>query len=182
MISHKSRPIIFAIRTLSMLAVMKSLRSFKVAGWKYFFGGWGIFRVDDGNISLKPGTWIETGALLHAVSGEINIGQRTFINRGSLIVCRENISLGDDVLIGDYVSIYDHDHNFTNQCGEKTLGQSGYITQRISIGNNAWVGSHSVILKGVCIGKNSIVGAGSVVIRSIPDGEVWAGVPAKKIR
>ena len=32
------------------------------------------------------------------------------------------------------------------------------------------------------IGKNAIVGANAVVTKSVPDNEVWAGVPAKCIR
>jgi acetyltransferase-like isoleucine patch superfamily enzyme len=39
-----------------------------------------------------------------------------------------------------------------------------------------------VILKGVHIGKGAIVGAGSVVTKSIPAGEAWAGVPARRLR
>lgn len=48
--------------------------------------------------------------------------------------------------------------------------------------DGAFIGGNSIILKGVKIGKNSVVGAGSVVTRDIPDGEIWAGNPARKIR
>ena len=40
----------------------------------------------------------------------------------------------------------------------------------------------SVISKPVKIGKGAVVGAGSVVTKDIPDGEVWAGNPARFIR
>ena len=46
----------------------------------------------------------------------------------------------------------------------------------------AFIGSYSIILKGVTVGKNSIVGAGSAVTESIPNNEVWAGNPARKVR
>ena len=36
-------------------------------------------------------------------------------------------------------------------------------------------------MPGVTIGNNCIVGAGSVVTKSIPDGECWAGNPARFI-
>lgn len=51
----------------------------------------------------------------------------------------------------------------------------------VYICSGSWVGSNVTVLKGVTIGCISVVGAGSVVTRSIPPGEVWAGIPAKKI-
>lgn len=60
------------------------------------------------------------------------------------------------------------------------------ITKRkkasVVIKDLAFIGAHSIILKGVTIGEKSIVGAGSVVAKDIPDGEVWAGNPAKFVR
>ena len=38
-----------------------------------------------------------------------------------------------------------------------------------------------MVLAGVSIGDGAIVGAGAVVTKSVPAGEIWAGVPAKKI-
>ena len=52
----------------------------------------------------------------------------------------------------------------------------------VLIKEGAFIGAHSIILKGVTIGKHSIIGAGSVVTKSIPDGEIWAGNPARFIR
>jgi len=45
----------------------------------------------------------------------------------------------------------------------------------------AFIGAGSYILKGVTVGKYSIIGAGSVVTKDVPQGEIWAGNPAKKI-
>ena len=52
----------------------------------------------------------------------------------------------------------------------------------VTIKDNAFIGAHSIILKGVTIGEKSIIGAGSVVARDVPDGEIWAGNPAKFIK
>ncbi len=52
----------------------------------------------------------------------------------------------------------------------------------VLIKKNAFIGAHTIILKGVTVGERSIIGAGSVVTKSIPDDEVWAGNPAKRIR
>jgi acetyltransferase-like isoleucine patch superfamily enzyme len=50
------------------------------------------------------------------------------------------------------------------------------------IEENVWIGAGVTVLPGCAIGKNSVVGAGSVVTKSIPANEVWAGIPARKIR
>ena len=119
-------------------------------------------------------------AQCHCEGGNISIGSRTFINRFVTIVSRANISIGNDVLIGDHVSIYDHNHHTANL--PTTYGQQGFSSAQINIANNVWIGCHSTILKGVDIGENSIIGAGSVVTKSIPPNELWAGVPAKFIK
>ena len=44
------------------------------------------------------------------------------------------------------------------------------------------IGVGSVICPGVTVGEGAIIGAGSVVNKDIPNFEVWAGVPVRKIR
>lgn len=51
----------------------------------------------------------------------------------------------------------------------------------INIGDNCHIGMDVTIMPGVNIGNNVIVGCGAVVTHNIPDNEVWAGIPAKKI-
>lgn len=50
------------------------------------------------------------------------------------------------------------------------------------INDNVFIGARCIILKGVTIGSKSIIGAGSVVTKNIPEGEIWAGNPAKFIK
>ena len=52
---------------------------------------------------------------------------------------------------------------------------------KIVVGNNCFIGCKSIIMPNVTIGNNSIIGAGSLVTKSVPDNEVWAGVPARRI-
>lgn len=50
------------------------------------------------------------------------------------------------------------------------------------IGDNVFIGIHSLILPGVKIGNSVVIGAGSVVTKNIPDNCIAAGNPAKVIR
>jgi len=174
----KIRPIIWGFRTVLILIYLKAFHRAK--GWKYFFGSWGVFRVNKGQISLSSGVWIESDSLCHCEGGSISIGKSTYINRLVTMVSRVEINIGSEVLIADNVSIYDHDHKTLNS--KRPYGKQGYHSERIVIEDNVWVGSHSVILKGVIIGKNAIIAAGSVVNCSIPPAELWGGVPAKFIK
>ncbi|NUQ34615.1 MAG: acyltransferase [Planctomycetaceae bacterium] len=51
----------------------------------------------------------------------------------------------------------------------------------IHIKRGAYIGAGAIVLPGVTVGESSIVGAGAVVTKDIPDGEAWAGVPARKV-
>ena len=55
------------------------------------------------------------------------------------------------------------------------------ITKPIMVGKNAFIGARAMILPGVCIGDRAIVGAMSVVSKDVPDHQIVAGNPAKKI-
>ncbi|MEO0642123.1 MAG: acyltransferase [Pseudomonadota bacterium] len=50
------------------------------------------------------------------------------------------------------------------------------------IGENCFIGAHSLIFPGVRIGDQCIVGAGSVVNKDVPSNTIVAGNPAKVIR
>ena len=48
------------------------------------------------------------------------------------------------------------------------FNQQGYYGEKISIGNNVWIGSGSFISSSVQIGDNVVIGAGSFISKSIP--------------
>lgn len=113
-------------------------------------------------------------------NGNIRIGNRVGISNAA--ICSSNsITIEDDVCIGAGCKIYDTD--FHSSIAEYRLqGNTHVKTAPVVIKEKAFIGGHSIILKGITIGKEAIVGAGSVVTSDIPDGEIWAGNPARFIK
>lgn len=91
------------------------------------------------------------------------------------------ISIGEDCLISFGVTFLTHDGSIAAAAHAAGITQMNKFG-RIRIGNNCFIGCHTIIMPGVTIGNDCIIGAGSVVTRSIPDGEVWAGNPARFIK
>jgi acetyltransferase-like isoleucine patch superfamily enzyme len=58
----------------------------------------------------------------------------------------------------------------------------GDLIAPITVGNNVFLGTGTIILPGVSIGDNVVVGAGAVVTHDLPSDCVAVGAPAKPIR
>jgi acetyltransferase-like isoleucine patch superfamily enzyme len=59
-----------------------------------------------------------------------------------------------------------------------------YVNNRdrdVYIGDNCFIGAHSILLPGVSIGNNCIISAASVVVRDVPAGSLVAGNPARVV-
>ncbi len=89
------------------------------------------------------------------------------------------VSIGDRVTVTYGVTFLTHDGStwlFRDNKGRR------YKYARIEVGNDVFIGVHSILMPGVKIGDRCIVGAGSVVTKSIPSGSIVAGNPATFIK
>jgi len=110
----------------------------------------------------------------------VRIGDRCNIGRGSSIVARHRIEIGDDVTTGPDLYVTDHNHRFDDP--DTPVARQWVTEAPVRIGAGSWLGAGVVVLPGTTIGRNVVVGAGSVVRGAVPDRCVVAGVPAKVIR
>lgn len=112
-------------------------------------------------------------------SGQIEVGDNVRLNRGTVVVASTSVTIGNDCLIGEYVSIRDGNHG--TKPGELMRLQKQDVAP-VAIGSDVWIGRGAVVLKGVRIGDGAIVAANSVVTRDVPEGAVVGGIPAEFIR
>lgn len=99
-------------------------------------------------------------------------------------------SIANDVSIGlgnhplDYFStsplLYRKQNTFNINLVEYDLQFEEYLP--VSIGNDVWIGSRSIILGGISIGNGSVIAANSVVTKDVAPYAVIGGVPAKLIK
>ena len=91
------------------------------------------------------------------------------------------ISIGNNVRLASNVTFVTHDvtHIMLNAMPENQ--QFVEKLGCISIGDNVFVGTGTIIMYDVKIGSNVIIGAGSVVTKDIPDNSIVAGIPARVI-
>lgn len=109
---------------------------------------------------------------------QISIGNNVGIS-SALLFADNEIQIEDNVLIGAETMIVDND--FHGLVYRGTQRSNMKKSERICIKEGAFIGTRCIILKGVIIGKGAVIGAGSVVTKDVPDGEIWAGNPARFI-
>lgn len=127
------------------------------------------------NCSLGVGVFLNTGE-----KSQIKIGNNVGINDYVYISAVYGIEIGDCSRIGEFVSIRDNDHVFSNP--DQPICTQGFMGKAIKIGSDVWIGRGVFIGKGVEIGDGAVIGANSVVTKSIPPFAVAVGSPAKVIK
>lgn len=127
-----------------------------------------------GYVSDEEGTKIKFPHLGGVIIEDyVEIGANTCIDRGTLgnTIIREHAKIDNLVHIAHNVEI-----------GRNTLViANAMIGGSASIGENAWIAPSVTIRDTMTVGKNTLVGLAALVTKNIPDGETWAGFPAKKI-
>ena len=172
-------------RVVLTIRKVKVGRRVRING-KIYICGRGSIDIADGVVinSCRRANQIggDTRAILNtSYNGKISIGARSGLSNCT-IVSRECVTIGEDVRIGGSCRIYDTDFHSISFEDRIEKGDCHVISKPVTIKDGAFIGAFSIILKGVTVGRHSVVGAGSVVTKDIPDGEIWAGNPAKFIK
>lgn len=109
----------------------------------------------------------------------VRIGRLAFVGRATELDVSREINIGAQALIAPGCFLTDHSHRFREK--GRGINEQGSDVSAVRVGPDAWLGAGVVVLPGVTVGAGAVIGANSVVRASVPDLEIHAGVPARRI-
>jgi len=185
------RGVITLITTLFNKIIMSFMgisygRRFKSCGivhFRNYAGTQGIILGNNVNINsygtTNPGSVEGRTVIFASSTGHISIGDKVGLSN-CVIFSNSKIEIGDETCLGAGCNIFDTDTSLTPFSSKNQIKQS--MSSPIRIGKRVFIGGNVTITKGVKIGNEAVVGSGSVVLCDINDREIWAGNPAKFIK
>ena len=139
------------------------------------------FLVTDGaSVHIGDGTCIKDNCVIIAKYGILTIGTNSFIGWGTIICSNEEVRIGKDCLIGEFVTIRDQNHGA--KLIDSPFREQPMHTGPIEISDNVWIGAKSTVLAGSSIATDSIVAAHGVVNSTFESGVIIGGIPAAVIK
>jgi acetyltransferase-like isoleucine patch superfamily enzyme len=129
--------------------------------------------VRSGTLRINGRVTAGDGVRLQVQGGTLTIGDGTFFDGDSRIVCTTAVTIGRRVAMGWGCNVLDCDFHTVD---------GAPMCAPVSIGDDVWIGINAMILKGVAIGTGAIVAAGAVVSRDVPAHALVAGNPGVIVR
>lgn len=105
----------------------------------------------------------------------LTIGHLSSIDKDCCIRCRDKITIGKKTCISRGVYMLTGSHNVMSSNFEM-------VTSPITVGDNVWIATKSMIGKGVIIGDGAVIASYSNVIKSVDSWCIMGGNPAKFIK
>ncbi len=154
------------MKYLSIADDVRLGKNVKIANFVNLYG----CAIDDNS---KIGTFVE-------VQKNAFIGKNCKIQSHTFIC--EGVTIEDDVFVGHGVTFINDKYPRATNGNGSLQSEADWKVVPTVVKKGASIGSGSTILCNVTIGENAIVGSGSVVTKDVPPYTVFAGNPAKLIR
>jgi acetyltransferase-like isoleucine patch superfamily enzyme len=124
------------------------------------------------DVEIGSGTTLSVGP-----SGALIVGDGVFISGGCTLGSERHVSIGPESMLGELVSIRDHDHDpaYPPRSGRNMQAD-------VRIGARVWIAAKASVVRGVTVGDDAVIAAHALVNRSVPARSLVGGVPAHVIR
>jgi acetyltransferase-like isoleucine patch superfamily enzyme len=136
-------------------------------------------------VDIGPGASIGAHTIIMPTSVMRNLGEgcaigaNSGIGQYSFIGCGGGVTIGRDVIMGQYVSFHTENHLHADL--DRPIVAQGVRRAPVVIEDDCWVGVKATFLSGAHVGRGSIVAAGAVVRGEVPPYSIVGGVPARII-
>jgi acetyltransferase-like isoleucine patch superfamily enzyme len=134
----------------------------------------------EGRVVLGRWSWIGHGTKVRAHEGEVLIGAKSVLGQECTISCFQHVAIGRECIVADRVMLIDFDHGVVEV--DRPIRLQGIYKRDVNVGNNVWLGYGACVLRGVTVGDNAVIGTSSVVTKDVPDNAIVGGIPARVIR
>jgi acetyltransferase-like isoleucine patch superfamily enzyme len=134
----------------------------------------------EAKVVLGRWSWLGDGCKIRAHEGVVEIGAKSVLGQECTLSCYQRISIGRECIIADRTMLIDFDHGAVEV--ERPIREQGIYKRDVRVGHNVWIGYGACILRGVTVGNNAIIGTLSVVTKDVPEDAVVGGAPARLLR
>jgi acetyltransferase-like isoleucine patch superfamily enzyme len=124
--------------------------------------------------------WIGHGTKIRVHEGEASIGAKSVLGQECTISAFQHVAIGRECIVADRAMLIDFDHGVVET--DRPVRRQGIYKRDVHVGHNCWIGYGACILRGATVGDNAIVGTSSVITKDVPDNAVVAGAPARLLR
>jgi len=133
------------------------------------------------NVSIGKHVVIECSGSLKFLGKGLKVGNNVGLGADCFYGCAGGIEIGDDTIIGNFVSFHSENHNSDDLSIPIRL--QGVNHKGIMIGRNCWLGAKVTVLDGAILEDGCIIAAGAVITPGIyPGNQIYGGVPAKFLK
>ena len=132
------------------------------------------------HVNIGDFSRIEASGTITKLGVGVRIGSNSSVGSFSFIGGAGGVLIGDDVIMGQFVSFHPANHNFDQV--DISIRAQGFSQQGIVVEDDCWIGAKVTFLDGAHVGKGCVIAAGAVVRGVIPPYSIAGGIPAKVIK